>query len=179
MKTQTKRAGIYFVFGVANTLIVYAIYEVLALTVFSGENLLPLATLISGAVGILTGYLLHSRFTWKERQVGKTELVKFFIWNVILAVAIKPLLTWFFEFWTFLYQFAFSICEAIGIPFSYEFVESTGIFVMMTAVTMVINFLVYDRFVFGTTRKEAKEKNREKVDMKSVRESREEVEGKN
>ncbi|MBQ7802619.1 GtrA family protein [Candidatus Saccharibacteria bacterium] len=167
-----ERAGKYFIFGVINTLIVYGIYEILALTIFSGERLLPFATIISGAVGILTGYLLHSNFTWKERKVGKKEIVKFFIWNVVMATAIKPLLTMFFELWTFLYEFAFSICEAIHLPFSYEFVESTGNFVLMTVVVMVINFLVYDRFVFG---KKKGDKDREEEKMERIRESGEEA----
>ncbi|MBR3204323.1 GtrA family protein [Candidatus Saccharibacteria bacterium] len=157
MTKVKQRAGKYFVFGVLNTLIGYGIYEVLALTVFSGERLLPFATLVSGAVSILTGYLLHSKFTWKERKVGKKEVGKFFVWNVVMSTAIRPLLTAFFELSIFdpLYKLAYNICQFIHIPFSYEFVRSTGIFVLMTAVVMVINFLVYDKFVFGS--KQAKE----------------------
>ena len=64
---------------------------------------------------------------------------------------VKPVLTAFFRlpvfFW--LYQLAFNICQFMHIPFSFEFVASTGNFVLMTGVTMVVNFLVYDRFVFG------------------------------
>ena len=174
-KERKQQAGKYFIFGVVNTLVNYGLYEALALLVFTAENQLWLATLISGVVGIFTGYYLHSRFTWKEREVGKKELGKFFVWNVGLAVAIKPALTWMLEQPKFLYKLAYDICQAIHIPFSYDFVETTGIFVLMTAVVMVINFLVYDRFVFG---KKKEEKNREEIEVKSVRKSREEVEGK-
>ena len=151
MKKQQKlRAGKYFVFGVLNTLIAYGVYELLALTVFK-DRLLPFATLVSGAVGILTGYYLHSNFTWKERKVGKVEVGKFFVWNLVMSLAVKPVLTAFFDMKIFdpLYNLAFNICQFLHIPFSYEFVESTGIFVLLTAVVMVINFLVYDKFVFG------------------------------
>ena len=69
-----------------------------------------------------------------------------------MNVAVRPLLTMFFGLFGFLYKFAFDICQSIGIGFSYEFVETTGNYVLMTAVVMIINFLVYDRFVFGTKR---------------------------
>lgn len=172
-KERAKQAGKYFVFGVLNTLVNYAVYEALALTVFSAGNQLWLATLISGVVGIFTGYYLHSHFTWKERNVGKAELGKFFAWNVALAIAIKPLITLAVEQLKFLYWLAYNICQAIHLPFSYEFVETTGVFVLMTAVVMVINFLVYDRLVFG---KKKPEENREEVNVKGIRESRKEVE---
>ena len=150
---KTKQKGKYFVFGLLNTVINYGIYEILALLVFKSENQLWIATLISGAISIFVGYYLHSQFTWKDRKVGKKQLGKFFIWNVIMNIAVRPLLTMFFGLFGFLYKFAFDICQSIGIGFSYEFVESTGNYVLMTAVVMVINFLVYDRFVFEESKK--------------------------
>lgn len=153
---KTKQKGKYFIFGVLNTVINYGMYEALALLVFKEDGQLWIATLISGAISIFIGYFLHSRFTWKDREVGKKQLGKFFIWNVLLNVAVRPLLTAFFGLFGFLYKFAFDICQGIGLGFSYEFVETTGNYVLMTAVTMVINFLVYDKFVFGTKREKEK-----------------------
>lgn len=149
---KSRQKGRYLVFGIANTVINYAMYEALALLVFTGEQQLWLATLISGTVSIFVGYLLHSKFTWKDREVGKKQLAKFFVWNVVMNIAVRPMLTAFFglTIFNFLYKFAFDICQGIGLPFSYEFVESTGNYVLMTVVVMVINFLVYDKFVFGT-----------------------------
>ena len=157
---KTKQKGKYFIFGVLNTVINYGMYEALALLVFKEEGQLWIATLISGAISIFVGYFLHSKFTWKDREVGKKQLGKFFIWNVVLNVAVRPVLTAFFGLFGFLYKFAFDICQGIGLGFSYEFVETTGNYVLMTAVTMVINFLVYDKFVFGTKR-EKKEQSEE------------------
>ena len=158
LSEKMKQKGRYLIFGVLNTAINYGMYEALALLVFTAENQLWIATLISGAVSIFVGYFLHSKFTWKYREVGKKELGKFFIWNVIMNIAVRPALTWFFGLFGFLYKFAFDICQAIGIGFSYEFVESTGNYVLMTAVVMVINFLVYDKFVFGKTKTSSKPK---------------------
>ncbi len=152
LSEKTKQKGKYLIFGVLNTVINYGMYEALALLVFKEEGQLWIATLISGAISIFVGYFLHSKFTWKDREVGKKQLGKFFIWNVLLNVAVRPLLTTFFGLFGFLYKFAFDICQGIGFGFSYEFVETTGNYVLMTAVTMVINFLVYDKFVFGTKR---------------------------
>ncbi len=157
-KKHSKEGGFkqkvkYFVFGLLNTGINYGIYEALALLVFKEDNQLWIATLISGAVSIFVGYYLHSHFTWKDREVGKKQLGKFFIWNVVMNIAVRPLLTMFFGLFGFLYKFAYDICQGIGIGFSYEFVETTGNYVLMTAVVMVINFLVYDRFVFGKVKK--------------------------
>lgn len=149
---KAKQAGKYFIFGVLNTVINYGMYEALALLVFKEEGQLWIATLVSGAVSIFVGYFLHSKFTWKDREVGKKQLGKFFIWNVVMNVAVRPILTAFFglAIFNFLYKFAFDICQGIGIGFTQEFVTSTGNYVLMTAVVMVINFLVYDKFVFGT-----------------------------
>ena len=140
---KTKQKGRYFVFGVLNTVINFAMYEALALTLFKDDKLW-IATLISGAISIFVGYYLHSRFTWKDRKVGKKQLGKFFIWNVVMNIAVRPLLTMFFGLFGFLYKIAFDICQGIGN------------YVLMTAVVMVINFLVYDRFVFGESKHEKK-----------------------
>lgn len=158
---KTKQKGKYLVFGVLNTIINFGMYEALALTLFK-EDKLWIATLISGAISIFVGYFLHSKFTWSDREVGKKQLGKFFIWNVFMNLAVRPALTWAFGFCGFLYKFAFDIAQGIGLNFlSYELVESAGNYVLMTAVVMVINFLVYDKFVFGTksTKKDDSEKS--------------------
>ena len=173
MKSK-KRMIRYFFLGLFNTVIGYAIYEAFALTLFKDEKLW-IATLISGVISVFTGYYIHSHYTWKERKLGKEQAFRFLLWNVITSVAIKPVLTSIFELMNFLYKFAHSIFEAIHIPFSYDFVKSTGVFVLMTAVIMIINYLVYDRFVFW---KKKEDKNGEKVEMKSVRKPREEEESK-
>ena len=151
--TTGKKAGKYFVCGMANTLIAYVIYEGLALTVFRG-GMLPAAAFVSGAVGICTGYFLHSRFTWKGRKIGKFTIANFLVWNIFMGVAVKPVLTKLFQLKVFggLYLLAFNICQFLHIPFSMEFVETTGNFVLTTAIIMVINYLVYDRLVFGKKR---------------------------
>lgn len=73
----------------------------------------------------------------------------FFVWNGLSALAITPFFTWLFGFTTPIYEFAHGITTALHIPFDYNFVESTGIFCLTTAVTMILNYLFYDKLVFG------------------------------
>ena len=176
-KTESKKlAGRYLLAGMANTAIVYAVYEALALTVCrTGENL-PVASIISGVAGTITGCFIHSRWTWQSRTMNRRKIGRYFIWNAGLALGIKPALTWFFELFGFLYKFAFEIFQALHIPFSQEFVQTTGIFVLMEVVIMVLNFLVYDSFVFGTARKEKRQNDREEIEVESVGEASKEVE---
>lgn len=73
----------------------------------------------------------------------------FFFWNGVCAVIISPLLTWLFSLMTPIYEFLFTLSKAIFLPFDYNFIESTFIFIFTTCVTMVLNYLFYDRLVFG------------------------------
>ena len=176
-KTMLNRILKFVGVGITCTIIDYALYSLFAVVIFGGDqNLYWLATIISGTISTLAGYELHSHITWKERDPGKYGIVKFFAWNILLVIAIRPVLTILFGFLTGLYQFAFMISDGIGLSFSYEFVESTGVFVLMIAVTMILNFLFYNRIIFGTAKPD--ENNGEKIDVDSVGEAGKERQGK-
>lgn len=145
----SKHATRYFFVGVAITIFNFALYSILANLIIKNNDLLWLSTFISTTISTIVAYIAHSKITWKERNVTKHSIIRFFIWNALFAVAIGPWLTQLFSHLTPLYEFAFHICEAIHLPFSYEFVLSTGAFVLTAIVTMILNFLFYDRFVFG------------------------------
>ncbi len=166
--------------GVACTIIDYTLYSLLVMLFFGGDTSRAwLATIVSGVVATFAAYELHSHITWKESDPGKFGIVKFFAWNALLVVAIRPALTFVLGLLTGFYQFAFMVSDGINLPFSYEFVESTGIFVLMTTVTMVLNFLFYNRIVFGKKKDEESNKNqREKVDVDGVGEAGKEKQGK-
>ena len=145
----SKRTIRYILVGITITVFNYGFYAILANLIINNNDLLWLSSLISTAATILVAYLLHSKITWKERGVTKTSIIKFFIWNVFLAVAVGPWLTQLFSLFTPLYEFAYNICTAIHLPFSYEFVLTTGAFVLTSLVVLILNFFFYDRFVFG------------------------------
>lgn len=155
--------------GASVSIFDFVVYSVIARLFFSGD-LLWIATAISGVLATCLAYILHSRITWKAKNPGRFGVIKFFIWNGIAVLAIRPFLAFVLEKLDGLYQFVLGIFNWIGIPFDYDFVKSTGVWVLSVLVVMILNFLVYDRFVFG----EKKEKKGEhKVNMKGVRKTRE------
>ncbi len=147
----SKRAGKYVIVGICVTIFNYILYAVFANFIIKNNDLIWLSSFISTAITTIVAYLAHSRITWKERHVTKYSILRFFIWNAMLAIAISPLLTQLFGYLTPLYDFAYHICTAIHLPFSYDFVLTTGAFALTSLVIMVLNFLFYDKFVFGKT----------------------------
>ncbi len=143
-----KRAGIYFIIGVSITVSNYLLYTVIANLLIKNNDLLWLSSLIATVIITFLAFFLHSRITWKERTITKTTVYRFFIWNLLLAIIINPFFTQFFSIFTPLYDFAKSISDAMHLNFSYEFIQSTGAFVLAGIVIMIINFLFYDKFVF-------------------------------
>ena len=153
----SKHATRYLIVGITLTVFNYSLYTVIANFIIKNNDLLWLSTLISTFITTIVAYLMHSKITWKERNVTKTAVYKFFIWNLLLTFPIGPGLTQFFGLFTFIYEFAYNISQNLGLSFSYDFIQSTGAFVLTTAVTMIMNFLLYDKFVFGKTKKSKQE----------------------
>ncbi len=133
----------------------YGIYE-LCLLVFFGNNndMIMVSQLISLVVATFVAFVLHSNITWKGRDPGKLGIIKFFIWNLVVLLLMRSFLSWFFTLLTGLYEFGFMLTSAIHLPFSFEFIQSTSIFIMMNIVTMTINYFFYDNFIFGKNKPE-------------------------
>lgn len=154
-KSETKdiktsqRTGRYLLVGITLTIFNYGFYAVLSNLIINNNNLIWLSTFIATAATTILAYILHSKITWKERGITKSAKYKFFIWNIILTVAVGPILTQLFSYITPLYDFAFNVTSSLHIPFSYNFVLTTGAFVLTSIVVMILNFFFYDRFVFG------------------------------
>ncbi len=148
----SKHASRYLFIGIALAIFNYGLYALITNLIINNNDLLWLSSFIASAFTTILAYILHSKITWKERNPGKTGIYKFLIWNILLTIAINPGFTQLFSLLTPLYNLAFNIFQAMHIPFSYEFVQSTGAFVLTAIVTMILNFLFYDRFVFGKTK---------------------------
>lgn len=153
----SKRAGRYLIVGILLTAFNYGLYSAIARLIIKNNDYLWAATLISTIATTFVAYFSHSKITWKERGISKTAIYKFFIWNLFFAFAVGPWLTQLFSFVTPLYELAFNICQNIGIGFSYDFIQSTGAFALTSLVIMVLNYLFYDKFVFGESKKEKEE----------------------
>lgn len=144
----SKHAIRYFIVGVLVTVFNYALFEILSNLIIKNNDLLWLSNLIATAVTTVVAYFAHSRITWKERHVTKFSVIRFFIWNAFITIVIAPVFTQLFSLLTPLYEFAFNICQALHLPFTYEFILTTGAFALNSIVIMILNFLFYDRFVF-------------------------------
>lgn len=150
---SSKHAIRYLIIGTTLALFNYIFFTILSNLVIKNNDLLWLSSFIATAVTTILAYILHSRITWKERPISKTAIYKFFIWNILMTVAINPILTQLFSYVTPLYEFAYNITSSLHIPFSYEFVLTTGAFVLTAIVTTIMNYFLYDRFVFGKSQK--------------------------
>ena len=148
-KKMVLRAGKYTIVGATVTLFNFVVYTIIAHAIVRNNDFLWIDSIVAYVMSAVLAYVLHSRITWKERKPGKYGVAKFFAWNLVGAVLISPVLTIFFGFWEPVYQFVFGVTSAMHLPLSYEFIESTGIFCFTTLITMILNYLFYDRLVFG------------------------------
>lgn len=153
----TVRVGKFAIIGFVLTIFNYILYSVLANLIINNNDFLWLSTFISTLIATILAYILHSRITWKERQITKTAKYRFFVWNIFVAIAINPLFTQLFSLITPLYEFTHGISTALSLPFSFEFIQSTGAFALTAVITMILNYLFYDKFVFGKKQPNKKE----------------------
>ncbi|MBR6505966.1 glycosyltransferase [Candidatus Saccharibacteria bacterium] len=148
-KDTTKRIGKFAIIGIILALFNFVIYTFLARVIMNSNELLWLDSIIAYLLAAILAYILHSKITWKERYPGQFGVIKFLLWNGITAIIISPLFTWLFQLITPLYKFIFNISTTLNLPFDYNFIESTGVFILTTCVTMILNYLFYDKLVFG------------------------------
>ena len=159
-----KFAGVGFLAAIID----YAVYEVCVLAIFSELSFKqPLSIVVAGAVSTIAAFFLHSNITWKERDPGKLGIFKFFLWNIPIIEILRPQLTVLFDLELFhhFYQFVYMLVGWIPLFSSYDFVSSTTSYVLITIITMTLNFIFYEKFVFGS------KKQGEKIDVESVRKS--------
>ena len=147
-----KRIGKFAIIGIILALFNFLIYTLLARVIMNTNELLWFDSIIAYCLSAILAYILHSKITWKERGPTKSGIINFFLWNGAMAIIISPFFTWFFQQITPLYQFVFNISSNINLPFDYNFIESTGVFILTTCVTMILNYLFYDKLVFGKTK---------------------------
>ena len=163
MNNLSKHAVRYFIIGVSITIFNFLLYSVIANYIIKNNDLLWLSSFISTFFTTILAYFLHSRITWKDRNVTKVAVIRFFIWNGILTVAINPGLTYLFGLITPLYNLATNIAnQMFNLGVSFEFVQSTGAFLLTGFIVMIINFLFYDKFVFDKEKTVEPKKEEEK-----------------
>ena len=148
----------YLFVGIGITFFNYVLFAIIANLIIKNNDFLWLSNLIATSITVIVAYIAHSKITWKERNVTKSSIIRFFIWNAMLAIIISPALTQFFSIFTPLYEFVFNITTAMRLPFTYEFILTTGTFILTSGVIMILNFFFYDRFVFGKNNSKKEQK---------------------
>ena len=149
--------GIKFVIvGLILTITQYLFYLFFALVIFNNNDILWLSSGISYIIATILAFILHSRITWKERPPKKGGILMFFVWNIITALLIAPFLTWLFKLATPTYNFLYSLTFKMGLDLTYEFVESTTVFILVIFITLTLNYIFYDKLVFGDEKKAKK-----------------------
>lgn len=140
--------------GLFTTTVDYIIYELCLVFLLGGNaELASFASMMSGTISTFVAFFMHKNVTWKAKQVRRANILRFFGWNAILVLLVRPNLIEMLGCLDFIYQLAFNICQFIHLNFSWDFVKSTGIYAIMTVIIMVVNFMVYDKFVFGEHKK--------------------------
>ena len=150
-----QHANRYVFIGIILTIFNYGLYTMISNFIIKNNDFLWLSGFIASFFTTILAYILHSKITWKERILSKTSIYRFFIWNILLTVIIIPGFTQLFSLITPLYEFVFNINTNLHLPFTYEFIQSTGAFILTAIVTTILNFFFYDKFVFrkfSTTR---------------------------
>lgn len=147
-KKSERHAVKYVLVGVAITLFDFVVYTVLVRLVFRTNDMLEISTAIATVLATILAYILHSRITWRDRKPAKFGVAKFFLWNGIVAIGLKPFAAWVAGMWTGLYQFALTVSEWLRLPFDYEMIEYLGVYGIATLTIMVLNFFFYDKLVF-------------------------------
>ncbi len=145
----SRHASRYLIVGILITGFNYVLFLFLSNVIIKNNDLIWLSNFIATAVTTIVAYFAHSKITWKERTITKHSVIRFFIWNAMLTVAIAPGFTQLFSFFTPLYEFVYNSINLIHLPFSYEFILTTGAFALNSVVIMILNFFLYDKFVFG------------------------------
>ena len=143
------RVSKYVVIGIILTLFNFLIYTLIARYFIKNNDLLWVSSLIGYVCATILAFFLHSRITWQERHPSKLGVFNFFAWNFFTALVISPFCTWLFHLITPFYRLIFNISTFLHLPFDYEFIESTTIFVLVGIITMILNYLFYDNLVFG------------------------------
>lgn len=148
--TLNKRHFVYLGVGIGNTVLDFLTYTLLTTLFFTNGKHIAIAGVISGTFALIYAFLSHSFITWRGSHIGHKTVMKFVIFTGFGMWVIRPLLLATFIHLTGLYNFAYKISHDIGLPFSHNFVNNTGAFLLMVVIVLLYNYYVYSHFVFKT-----------------------------
>jgi putative flippase GtrA len=147
--TASKRPLVFLVVGVVNTLLDFAFYTLLTLTIFKSGSQIAMAGILSGSFALCCAFLTHSLITWRGRGISHRTVLKFIGFTGFGMWIIRPLLLALFIHLTVVYHWANQLSSLLRLPFSYDFIAHTGAFGFMAVILLLYNYYVYEHFVFS------------------------------
>lgn len=160
-KSQIPQKLTYFLLiGILGTALDFIIFSVFNLLIFQPpQTLTPslwqnplfttaLSSIIAGLIATLVNFYLHSHFTWQSRRSDRRTLLGFLAWNATVVFLLRPLLITALSLLAPIYHLAYTLSAFLRLPFSQNFITSTGIYGFMTIITMTLNFFIYERLIF-------------------------------
>jgi putative flippase GtrA len=147
-ETPTRRPLTFIWVGVVLSAANFLIYILLTHTFLRDESAIPAASAVAYVLSAVIAYLMHKSITWKDRAPSKATTIKFFVTNLIVGFVLTPVISWIFLSLTGIYEFAFAISSFLHLPFSLDLITKIGVWGFTNAITMTINYIVYNKIVF-------------------------------
>ncbi|MGI8635306.1 MAG: GtrA family protein [Segetibacter sp.] len=151
IRTHKKRFAVFGLIGIINTAVDISIY----LSLLHIHVPIIIANTISTSVALLLSYNLNKRFTYQDNQTNKTNFIRFLVVTLSGLWLLQPVV----------------IQASLGILQSGAIEHSLGSFyaasqtyfnlfakLAATAFTLVWNYVLYNKFVFGLLQKQSSNK---------------------
>lgn len=146
-KRRIKHVSKFGAVGAVNTLLDFAIYNVLSGPV--GLTLVQ-SNIISTTVAMLFSFVANKKFVFQKHDghVGKQAIAFFAITAFGLYVLQTGVILLLTDVWTWPMVTALSAAHAIGISSSDEFLVKNGAKAIATVVSLAWNYIMYKKVVF-------------------------------
>ncbi|MCL2094563.1 GtrA family protein [Candidatus Saccharibacteria bacterium] len=142
-----KRQVIFVGVGVFNTVADYGLFMLLVMLLGLGA---PLAGVISATVMMVVSFFLHKNLTWRDRGADNKVMWQFLLGTAVTMWAVRPVLMWCFEMMLDPLVVSFMArAESLEAIIGTAVVLSTLIFGFSTVVTLVLNYIFYNKIVFN------------------------------
>lgn len=140
-------AGKFGIVGIANTLIDFAILNVLT---FSFGLPRIKANYISTTVAMIFSFTANRRLVFSSNSRNyKRQISLFFVFTTFSLYILQPLVIYFFSnIWTSPAHLTHAIFDILGVDLNKDFIITNVAKTAATAVSLVWNFISYKKYVF-------------------------------
>lgn len=135
--------------GAMNTIIDFSILNLLVFG--AGIPRIP-ANLVSATVAMTFSFLANRRFVFKSNNRGRKQVIQFVLVTVTGLYVVQTIVIYgLTELWVWPLESLYDLISGLDIAqdISQNFVITNGAKVVATAMTMIWNFVLYQRLVFA------------------------------